>query len=70
MGLMIVAGELYIVARLLDQAEVMLRRPARRVKGVWARSPAVVRILVGVVVPICGVVLGLWALLPVLRWLL
>jgi hypothetical protein len=48
----------------------MFRRPARRAKGVWARSPAVVRILVGVVVPICGVVLGLWALLPVLRWLL
>ena len=69
-GLMILAGELYIIARLLDQAEVMFRRPARRAKGVWARSPAVVRILVGVVVPICGVVLGLWALLPVLRWLL
>jgi hypothetical protein len=69
-GLMILAGELYIIARLLDQAEVMLRRPVRRAKGVWVRSPAVVRILVGVVVPICGVVLGLWALLPVLRWLL
>ena len=69
-GLMILAGELYIIARLLDQAEVMFRRPAWRAKGVWARSPAVVRILVGVVVPICGVVLGLWALLPVLRWLL
>ena len=69
-GLMILAGELYIIARLLDQAEVLLRRPARRVKGVWVRSPAVVRILVGVVAPICGVVLGLWALLPILWWLL
>ncbi len=69
-GLMILASELYIIARLLDQAEVMLRRPARRAKGVWARSPAVVRILVGVVVPLCSVVLGLWALLSVLWWLL
>ena len=69
-GLMILAGELYVIARLLDQAEVMLRRPARRAKGVWARLPAAVRILVRVTAPICGVVLGLWALLPVLRWLL
>jgi hypothetical protein len=69
-GLMILSGELYIIARLLDQAEVMLRRPARRAKGLWARSPTTVRILVGVVVPICSVVLGLWALLSVLWWLL
>lgn len=67
--LMILAGELYIVARFLDRTEMMLRRPARRAKGAWARSPAAVRFVVGVAVPICGVALGLWALLPVLRWL-
>ena len=69
-GLMVLAGELNIVARFLDRVEVMLRRPARWAKGVWARAPAAVRILVGVAVPICGVALGVWALLPVLRWLM
>lgn len=68
-GLMILAGELYIVARFLDRAEVTLRRPARRTRDLWARSPSVVRVVVGVVVPVCGVALGLWALLSVLRWL-
>ncbi len=68
-GLMILAGELLIVARLLDRAEMILRGPARRAKGVWVRLPAAVRILVGVAAPICGAVLGLWALLPILRWL-
>lgn len=66
-GLMILAGELYIVARFLDRTEVTLRRPARRAKKVWARSPSVVRIIVGVAVPACGVALGLWVLLFVLR---
>ena len=70
LGLMILARELLIVARFLDRAEVILRGPARRAKGVWARSPSAVRILIGVVAPICGAALGLWALLPVLRWLL
>ncbi len=69
-GLMILAGELLIVARLLDRAEIILRGPARRAKGVWIRSPSAVRILVGLAVPICGVALGLWALLPIFRWLL
>lgn len=69
-GLMMLAGELYIVARFLDRAEVTLRRPARRAKDVWARSPSVVRSVVGVAVPACGVALGLWALLSALRWLL
>ena len=66
-GLMILAGELLIVARFLDRAETRLRGPARRAKGVWASVPAVVRILIGVIVPVCGVALGLWALLAVLR---
>jgi hypothetical protein len=66
-GLMILAGELLIVARFLDRAETRLRGPARRAQGVWASVPAVVRILIGVIVPVCGVALGLWALLAVLR---
>ncbi len=68
-GIMILAGELLIVARLMDRADVMLRGPARRVGGAWARLPGWVRILIGVAAPICGAALGLWALLPVLRWL-
>ncbi len=66
-GLMILAGELLIVARFLDRAETRLRGPARRAQGVWASVPAVVRILIGIIVPVCGVALGLWALLAVLR---
>ena len=66
-GLMILAGELLIVARFLDRAETRLRGPARRAKGVWASVPAVVRILISIIVPVCGVALGLWALLAVLR---
>jgi hypothetical protein len=69
-GILILAGELPIVARLLDRADVMLRGPVRRVKGAWARLPGAVRILISVAVPICSAVLGLWALLLVLRWLL
>lgn len=67
MGLAILAGELRIVARLLDQAEVKLRGPARRARAVWTSVPAAVRLLIGVVVPVCGAALGLWALLSVLR---
>ena len=66
-GLMILAGELLVVARFLDRAETILRGPARRAKGVWASVPAVVRVMIGVIVPICGVALGLWALLAVMR---
>ena len=66
-GLMILAGELLIVARFLDTAETILRGPALRTKGVWASVPAEVRLLIGVIVPVCGVALGLWTLLAVLR---
>ena len=66
-GLMILAGELLIVARLLDRAEMILKGPARRARTVWASVPAAVRILVGIIVPVCGVAFGLWALLTVLR---
>src|ERR687893_2616108 len=60
-GLMILAGELLIVARFLDRAETILRGPARRAKGVWASVPAVVRIVIGVIGPVCGVAVGVWA---------
>ncbi len=69
-GILILAGELPIVDRLLDRADVMLRGPVRRVKGAWARLPGWVRILIVVAAPICSAVLGLWALLSVLQWLL
>ena len=66
-GLMILAGELLIVARFLDRSEMILRGPARRAKGAWVRLPAAVRMLVSILVPVCGAALGLWALLSVLR---
>ena len=66
-GFMILAGELLIVARFLDRAKTILRGLVRRAKGVWAGVPAIVRFLIGVIVPVCGVALGLWALLAVLR---
>jgi hypothetical protein len=66
-GLIILAGELLIVARFLDRADTIFRGPARRARGVWTSVPAVVRITIGVIVPVCGVALGLWALLAALR---
>ena len=63
----ILAGELLIVARFLDRAETILRGPARRARAVWASVPAPVRILIGIIVPVCGAALGSWALLSVLR---
>ncbi len=65
-GLVIIAGEILIVARFLDRAETKLRGPARRAKVVWASLPAAARLLIGTVVPVCGAVLGVWALLSVL----
>ena len=66
-GLAILAGELRIVARLLDLAEVKLRGPARRARAAWASVPAALRLLIGVIVPVCGAALGLWALVSVLH---
>ena len=65
-GLVIIAGEILIVARFLDLAEMKLRGPAQRAKIAWANLPVAVRLLIGTVVPVCGAVLGLWALLSVL----
>src|SRR5918997_4735328 len=64
-GLVILAGELLILARFLDRTEIKLRGPARRAKVVWASLPAAVRLLIGIVVPVCGTVLGIWGLLAV-----
>jgi hypothetical protein len=66
-GLIIIAGELLILARFLDWAEMKLRGPARRAKVVWVSLPATIRLLIGIVVPVCGTVLGIWALLSVFR---
>ena len=63
LGLVILASELRIVAHFLDWAEVKLRRPARRAKGVWASLPRWARILIGAGLWIGGVTLGLWVLL-------
>src|SRR5215218_2132892 len=68
LGLVILAGELLILARFLDRAEIKLRGPARQAKVVWASLPAPTRLLIGIVVPVCGAVLGLWALLSGLRY--
>jgi Putative transmembrane protein (PGPGW) len=68
LGLVILAGELLILARFLDRAEIKLRGPARQAKVVWASLPAPTRLLIGIVVPVCGAVFGLWALLSGLRY--
>src|SRR5829696_8173211 len=49
---------LVIIARFLDWAEMELRGPVRRAKVVWASLPAAIRLLIGIVVPVCGTVLG------------
>ena len=63
LGLIILASELRIAARVLDWAEVILRRPARRAKDAWASLPRWASILIGVGLWIGGVTLGLWVLL-------
>jgi hypothetical protein len=70
LGLVIIAGESLILARFLDRAEVKLRGPARRAKVVWKSLPAVIRLLISIAIPVCGAVLGLWALLSVFRYLM
>jgi hypothetical protein len=67
LGLVILAGELLILASFLDRTEIKLRGPARQAKVVWASLPAPTRLLIGIAVPVCGAVLGLWALLTGLR---
>src|SRR5215218_7187919 len=52
-GLWMLAGELLILARLFDRAEVRLRELARRVKALWIGSPYAARTLVILVIPVC-----------------
>lgn len=70
MGLTILAGELRIVARLLDRAELRLRGPARRARVIWVSLPTTIKLPLVVIVPICGAALGLWALLSGFRWIM
>ena len=61
-GLLIIAGELLIVARFLDWAEVKFRRPARRAKGAWAGLTQRAKIMLGMVMWTGGAAYGLWVL--------
>ena len=67
LGLLILAGELLIVARFLDRAEMKLRGPARRAENAWASLPRGVKMMLGAVFWISGAAAGLWALLYGLR---
>jgi hypothetical protein len=51
----IVAGEVLLVARLLDQGEVKLREALQRIRGVWNESAAAVRVLVALMISLCVV---------------
>ncbi len=51
----IVAGEVLLVAHLLDRGEVKLREALLRMKGVWNESAAAVRVLVAVTISLCVV---------------
>jgi len=51
----IVAGEVLLVARLLDRGEVKLREALQRIKGVWNESAATVRVLVALMISLCVV---------------
>jgi len=69
-GLTILAGELRVVARLLDRAELKLRGPARRARVIWINLPTAIRHSLSILVPVCGAALGLWALISGFRWLI
>jgi Putative transmembrane protein (PGPGW) len=58
-GLGIVAGEVWHVARQLDRAEVKLREALRRAKGVWDKSAPVVRMLIALTISL-GVVASVY----------
>jgi hypothetical protein len=51
----IVAGEVLLVARLMDRGEVKLREALQRIKGVWNESAAAVRVLVALMISLCVV---------------
>jgi hypothetical protein len=54
-GLSIVAGEVWHVARLLDRGEVRLRVVLQRTKGVWDTSAPAVRVLIALTISLCVV---------------
>jgi hypothetical protein len=51
----IVAGEVLLVARLLDRGEMKLREALQRIKGVWNESAAAVSVLVALMISLCVV---------------
>ncbi len=54
-GLGIIAGEVWHVARLLDRGEVRLRQALQRTKGVWNESAPAVRTLIVLTISLCVV---------------
>ncbi len=52
LGLAMIAGEFYPVARLRDWAKVRVRKLARRVRGIW-RSSTAGKVLVASVAAVC-----------------
>src|SRR3712207_2271421 len=65
-GLGMVAGEVFQVARLLDRVEVMLKGVLGGAKGVWGKSAPWVRVLIALTISVCVVasVYGAYLVLP------
>lgn len=58
LGLALIAGELSPVARLLDWAEVGLRKLARPAKNIWDRSSAAGKTVIVVAIAVCVLALA------------
>lgn len=58
LGLLMIAGESLSFARFADWAEIKLRRLARGVAGVWAASPASVKVLMILALTFCATASG------------
>jgi Putative transmembrane protein (PGPGW) len=52
-GLGIVAGEVFHVARLLDRGEVKLREALQLTRGMWDKSAPTVRVLIALTISLC-----------------
>jgi hypothetical protein len=65
-GLGMVAGEVFQVARLLDRAEVFFKEALRGAKGVWGKSALAMRVSIALTISMCVVASGYGAyhLLP------
>ena len=57
LGLGVIAGESLFFARSLDRVEVILRRLARLVVGVWTTSTTLVKVLITLTVLACAAAL-------------